>query len=65
MPARQEKKKAKRRAKYVKTRDDVLDSARAELQSKAWKEAGLSTWKLSSRAWKETDLTTRKVSRCD
>ena len=30
MPSRQEKKKAKRRAKYLKTRDDVLDSARAE-----------------------------------
>ena len=27
MPSRQEKKKAKRRAKYLKTRDDVLDSA--------------------------------------
>ena len=27
--------KAKRRAKYLKTRDDVLDSARAELQSRA------------------------------
>ena len=30
MPSRQEKKKAKRRAKYLKTRDDVFDSAQAE-----------------------------------
>ena len=33
MPSCQEKKKAKRRAKYLKIRDDLLDSARAELQS--------------------------------
>ena len=35
MPSRQEKKKAKRRAKYLKTRDDVLHSSRAERNYKA------------------------------
>ena len=33
MPSRQEKKKAKRRAKYLKTRDDVLDSALASYKA--------------------------------
>ena len=34
MPSRQENKRAKRRAKYLKFRDDVLDSARASYRNK-------------------------------
>ena len=33
MPSRQEKKRAKRRAKYLEVRDDVLESARASYKA--------------------------------
>ena len=33
MPSRQEKKRAKRRAKYLQVRDDVLESARASYKA--------------------------------
>ena len=58
MPSRQEKKKAKRRAKYLKTRDDVLDSARAE---KAEPEKKRASQRENYRAEPEKERTSRRA----
>ena len=50
MPSRQEKKRAKRRAKYFQVRDDVLESARASYKADQENRA------VSSRARKKQTL---------
>ena len=49
MPSRQEKKRAKRRAKYFQVRDDVLESARASYKADQENRAGI------KQSQKETD----------
>ena len=53
MPSRQEKKRAKRRAKYLEVRDDVLESARASYKADQEKKR---TAERSSRARKKQTL---------
>ena len=59
MPSRQEKKRAKRQAKYLKTRDDILHSARASY--KAEPEKKRASQRENYRAEPEKKRTSRRA----